>query len=113
MKIWHAFDKLITSYSRYAYVVPGEINTAKESFQFAQFLFEPEVSAYLDKISTDMYEHYYLDDWNKRTLSGELSSDTEEEINSKLAKHEALHQWLRGQKVEGKKLFSKHMSIIS
>lgn len=112
MKIWHAFDKLITSYSRDAYVLPDEIETAKKSFQFAQFQFEPEMSAYLNKISTDMYEHYYLYDWNNKTIGGELSIDTEQEINGKLAKLEELHQWLRSQEVEGKKLFSKHMSII-
>lgn len=113
MKVWHAFDTLMKSYEKWLYVVPQEIETAKESFQFSQFLFEREISDYLNELCSKLLEHYIIDEWNKKTLGGSNCLETREEVNEQKARLAELRGWLATQEMEGKRLFSRHMSILS
>ncbi|HEY3591922.1 MAG TPA: hypothetical protein VGL07_17915 [Buttiauxella sp.] len=109
MKVWRAFDNLMINYTRHGVSTYDEIANAKVEFQRVPFLFPVEVDKYLAKLEKRMIRQIVLDDRRRQIREGiywvELFKEQQKELN--------LCKWLGNQQQAGKKIFKKHMSLIS
>ena len=108
MKVWNAFEVLMGGRNGFwSYSTTTQITAAEKAFEYSKFLFVPEVDDFFNTLINKVKRHTQL------TEKHQYAPALFEEVDPIEAQElQALSIWISSQKIEGKKLLSKHMSLI-
>lgn len=114
MKIWDTFNQLMAIYLRDGYIINEEIKMAHNEFQYAPFVFEPEIEIYLNELTDKAIRHSRLRaQLRDESVVNALNDDGHaRERALKVSQKQLLEGWLSMQHEEGKKIFLKHMRLL-
>ncbi|WFZ22204.1 hypothetical protein NFK58_12890 [Citrobacter portucalensis] len=112
MQVWRAFDELMLAYVK-GLVTHDVIDSVEPRFQKAAFLFDEEVSDFLNELIFNMLLFIQNQKWLMSGAVVMTREEDREQIHGKRLKEKMrIEAWLHNQQQGGKDLFKKHMSLL-